>query len=251
MRDRTAVPVSAPTLFVSDLHLSPDRPGALGAFHRFAAGPAREAAAVYILGDLFDWWVGDDQMRMPFVRKIVESLAGIAATGVPLQVGHGNRDFALGSRFAAAARCRLLDDVELLDLYGVPTLVSHGDELCTDDVQYQEYRTRMRDPVTQARLLRLPYAVRRVFAWWLRRRSRNDKALKAEYIMDVNDDAVVAAFRAHGARRMIHGHTHRPATHVHMVDGAACERHVLADWHDHGEFLAVDAAGVSRLPVAA
>ncbi len=242
--------MSAPTLFVSDLHLSPDRAGALAAFHRFAAGPARDAAAVYILGDLFDWWIGDDQMREPFVRSVVQSLAGIAAAGVPLQVGHGNRDFALGGRFAAAAGCRLLAEVELLDLYGVPTLISHGDEMCTDDLQYQEYRARMRNPATQARLLRLPYALRRAIAWWLQRKSRKDKALKPETIMDVNDAAVVEAFRSHGARRMIHGHTHRPARHVHDVDGVACERLVLADWRDRGHVLAVDASGVSRLEIA-
>lgn len=241
---------TGPTLFASDLHLSPDRPGALHAFHRFASGPARNAAAVYFLGDLFDWWIGDDQMRDPFVRTIVKSLAGIAAAGVPLQVGHGNRDFALGGRFAAAAGCRLLDDVELLDLHGVPTLISHGDEMCTDDHQYQEYRARMRDPTTQARLLRLPYSFRRAFAWWLQRRSRNDKALKPESIMDVSERAVIGAFRAHGARRMIHGHTHRPARHEHVVDGTVCERYVLADWRDTGHVLAVDAAGVTTRTIA-
>ncbi len=230
-----------PTLFLSDLHLSPDRPDALAAFHAFAAGPARDAAAVYILGDLFDWWVGDDQMREPFVARVVAALAALRDAGVPLYVGRGNRDFLLGSRFAAATGARLLPDCEVIDAGGVRTLVSHGDEMCTDDVQYQEYRARVRSAPMQARLLRMPYFARRVLAWWLRRKSGNDKALKAESIMDVSGSAVDAAFRTHGVARMIHGHTHRPARHVHVVDGTPRERHVLADWHDHGSYLEADA----------
>ena len=233
-----------PTLFLSDLHLSPDRPGALAAFHAFAAGPARAAEAVYILGDLFDWWVGDDQMADPFVASVVASLAGISAAGVPLFVGRGNRDFLLGARFAKAAGATLLPDFTIVNPGGVRTVLCHGDELCTEDTEYQAYRARMRDPATQARLLRLPYFVRRVIASWLRRKSRNDKALKAESIMDVADDAVVTALREQAALRMIHGHTHRPARHEHAVDGTTRERYVLADWHDHGHYLAVDDAGV-------
>ncbi len=237
------------TLFASDLHLSPDRPAARAAFHAFATGPAREAAAVYILGDLFDWWVGDDQVRDPFVAGVVAELRGISAAGVPLFIGHGNRDFMLGARFEKATGATLLPEQLAFDLAGTRTLVCHGDELCTDDADYLAYRARMRDPETQARLLRLPYFVRRAIAWWLRRKSRDEKALKADYIMDVNADAVADAFRAHGAPRMIHGHTHRPARHVHDVDGATHERYVLADWHDHGQYLAVDAAGVRNVTI--
>jgi len=236
--------VPRPTLFLSDLHLSPERPEALAAFHAFATGPARGASAVYILGDLFDWWVGDDQMADPFVAKIVASLAAIRAAGVPVFVGRGNRDFLLGERFAAAAGATLLPDFLVVDAGGVPTLLCHGDELCTDDTEYQAYRARMRNPQTQARLLRLPYFLRQALAWWLRRKSRNDKALKAESIMDVAIGAVEDAFRAHGVTRMIHGHTHRPARHEHAVDGTARERFVLADWHDRGQYLAADADGI-------
>jgi len=240
-----------PTLFLSDLHLSPERPAALAAFHAFAAGPARAAAAVYILGDLFDWWIGDDQMRDPFVARIVASLRGIAGAGVPLFVGRGNRDFMLGDAFARATGATLLPDLQRLDLHGVPTLVCHGDELCTDDVDYQKYRAHMRDPATQARLMRLPYFVRRAIAWWLRRKSRNEKAMKAESIMDVNAEAVADAFRAHGVQRLIHGHTHRPARHALTVDGAPRERFVLADWHDRGHYLAVDATDAHVRDIAA
>lgn len=239
------------TLFLSDLHLAPERPMALAAFHAFARGPARDAAAVYILGDLFDWWVGDDQMRDPFVATVVASLRGIVDAGVPLFIGRGNRDFMIGERFARATGATLLPDFIVVDVAGTRTLLCHGDELCTDDAEYQAYRARMRNPETQARLLRLPYIVRRAIAWWLRRKSHSEKALKAESIMDVNANAVAAAFRQHGVARMIHGHTHRPALHVHDVGGIACERHVMADWHDRGHYLAADAQGVHVREIAA
>jgi UDP-2,3-diacylglucosamine hydrolase len=232
------------TLFLSDLHLSPERPDALRAFRAFAAGPARAAAAVYLLGDVFDWWVGDDQMREPFVAGIVKSLRGVADGGVPLFIAHGNRDFLMGERLAKAAGATLLPEFVTLDLHGVRTVLCHGDELCTDDRQYQAYRTRMRDPAVQRRLLRLPYFVRRVVARWMRHKSRDLKALKPESIMDVAPAAVTEAFRAHAAQRMIHGHTHRPARHVHDVDGSPRERFVLADWHDRGHYLSVDESGV-------
>lgn len=233
-----------PALFLSDLHLSPDRPAAVAAFHAFASGPARDAAAVYLLGDLFDWWVGDDQMRNRFAAAIVASLAGVAKSGVPLFVGRGNRDFLLGERFARAAGASMLPDFTVVDVHGVRTLLCHGDELCTDDTEYQAYRARMRAPETQARLLAMPYLVRLGIAWWLRRRSGSENALKPESIMDVTESAVVAALREHGAQRLIHGHTHRPARHEHDVDGTTRERFVLADWHDRGHYLAIDAGGV-------
>ena len=232
-----------PTLFLSDLHLSPDRPAALRAFHAFAAGPAREAAAVYMLGDIFDWWVGDDQMRIPFVADVVKSMRGISDAGVALHVGQGNRDFLIGERLARAAGATLMPEFVSLDLHGVRTLLCHGDQLCTDDEEYQAYRNRMRDPEVQARLLRLPYFVRRVIAAWLRRKSRNTKALKPESIMDVAIPTVEQTFRDSGADRMIHGHTHRPAVHAHDVDGKPRERIVLADWEESGRYLEVTEAG--------
>ena len=240
-----------PTLFLSDLHLSPDRPAALRAFRAFAAGPARDAAAVYMLGDIFDWWVGDDQMRIPFVADVVESMRGIADAGVALYVGQGNRDFLIGEGLAKAAGATLLPDFVLLDLHGVRTLLCHGDQLCTDDVEYQAYRTRMRDPEVQARLLRLPYFVRRIIAAWLRRKSRNTKALKPESIMDVSIATVEQTFRDRDAARMIHGHTHRPAVHVHDVDGKKRERIVLADWESDGSYLEVGAAGAVERTISA
>jgi UDP-2,3-diacylglucosamine hydrolase len=233
-----------PTLFLSDLHLSPDRPAALRAFHAFAAGPGRDAAAVYMLGDIFDWWVGDDQMRIPFVAEVVKSMRSISDAGVALYVGQGNRDFLIGERLARAAGATLLPEFVLLDLHGVRTLLCHGDQLCTDDVEYQAYRSRMRDPQVQARLLRLPYFVRRLIAAWLRRRSSDTKALKPESIMDVAIPTVEQTFRDHGAVRMIHGHTHRPAVHAHDVDGTRRERIVLADWEADGRYLEATEQGI-------
>jgi UDP-2,3-diacylglucosamine hydrolase len=239
-----------PTLFLSDLHLSPDRPAAVAAFHAFVDGPARAAAAVYILGDLFDWWIGDDQLREPFIAPIVKSMRTLADSGVPLFVARGNRDFMLGGAFEDASGATLLPEQVRLELHGVPTLISHGDELCTDDAEYQAYRARVRTPEAMRRLLRLPYFVRRLMAAWLRRKSSSDKSLKPEYIMDVNAGAVADAFRRHDAQRMIHGHTHRPDRHRHDVDGASRERWVMADWHDSGQYLEVDAHGVHEREIA-
>jgi UDP-2,3-diacylglucosamine hydrolase len=183
-------------------------------------------------------------MRDPFIAPIVKSLRTISDAGVPLFAAHGNRDFMLGESFARATGATLLPEQLLLHLHGVPTLICHGDELCTDDAQYQAYRARVRAPGAKARLLRLPYVVRRLMAAWLRRKSRNDKSLKPEYIMDVNVESVAQSLRLHRALRMIHGHTHRPARHEHVVDGTSRERWVMADWHDRGSYLAVDEQGV-------
>ena len=232
-----------PTLFLSDLHLSPDRPAALAAFRAFARGPARTASAVYILGDLFDVWIGDDQLREPLAREVAGALAALTAGGVRVFVARGNRDFLLGEAFARATGATILADETVVDVGAERVVVLHGDELCTADADYQRYRARIRAPATLRRLVRLPYAVRRAIAWWLRRRSRAANAMKAEAIMDVTPEAVADAFRRHGVARMVHGHTHRPARHALDVDGVARERHVLADWHDRGSYLEASNGG--------
>ena len=231
-------------LFVSDLHLDAAAPEASNQFIAWLRGDARLATALYILGDLFESWVGDDDDDAERAR-VCAALHEYTAGGVPCFVMHGNRDFLLGERFARATGARLLPEYEVIDLHGVRTLLCHGDVLCTDDVEYQSYRARMRDPDTQRRLLRLPYFLRRMMARWMQRRSADSKSGKAEAIMDVTPDAVAAAFRAHDAQRMIHGHTHRPARHVHAVDGSERERIVLADWYDGGSYLEVDAGGAT------
>jgi UDP-2,3-diacylglucosamine hydrolase len=227
----------APTLFVSDLHLSPLRPAPLAAFHAFARGAARDAAALYVLGDLFDWWIGDDQLDDAFAAAVARSLRGVSDAGVALWVARGNRDFLLGERFARTTGATILPEQQVISLQGERTLLTHGDELCTGDAEYQAYRARIRSPRSVQRLLAMPPLARRGIAWWLRRKSRNATALKPESITDVATAAVDDAFRAHDAMRMIHGHTHRPARHHSVVDGSARERIVLADWHDRGHVL--------------
>lgn len=227
----------APTLFVSDLHLSPLRPAPLAAFHAFAHGPARDAAALYVLGDLFDWWIGDDQLDDADAAAVAQSLRDVSDAGVSLFVARGNRDFLLGERFARTTGAVMLPEQQVIELGGVRTLVTHGDELCTGDADYQAYRARIRSPQSVRRLLAMPPLARRGIAWWLRRKSRSATALKPESITDVATTAVDDAFRAHDAQWMIHGHTHRPARHHSVVDERPRERIVLADWHDRGHVL--------------
>jgi len=234
----------APTLFVSDLHLSPARPHLVAAFHEFVAGPARSAKALYILGDLFDAWLGDDQLREPLAAAVAGALGELPASGVPVYLQRGNRDFLLGERFARACQATLLPDSTVHDVQGTPTLLMHGDLLCTDDVEYQRFRAYWKDPERRHRLLARPYFVRRVIATVMRFGSRRATAAKSEIIMDVNADAVTSAMREHNVTRLIHGHTHRPARHALIIDGRACERWVLADWYRAASYLRVDASGV-------
>lgn len=240
-----------PALFLSDLHLAPAAPRTAAAFLAWARGPALEASAVYVLGDLFDSWVGDEQIEDPFCRSIVAALRTITASGVPIGVVHGNRDFLLGARFAGAAGATLLPERSVVDAGGVRTLILHGDELCTGDADYQRYRAWIRDPAHQRRLLGLPWPVRRAIAAWLRRKSRMATRRKPDAILDVDPTAVAAAFRAYGVGRMIHGHTHRPASHQHTVDGRTCEREVLPDWHERAVWLEATAAGLRRREMTA
>jgi UDP-2,3-diacylglucosamine hydrolase len=232
-----------PTLFLSDLHLSPERPALVEAFRAFCAGPARAAERVYVLGDLFDAWVGDEQLREGIGAAVAGALREVAGAGVEVAVLAGNRDFLLGERFAAAAGATLLPERLVVDVAGAPTLLLHGDELCTGDLAYQRYRAFVRAPRWQRRFLALPFRVRRAIGRWLRRGSERAVAAKAEAIMDADAAAVDAAFRAHGVARIVHGHTHRPARHHVVVDGRACERWVLADWYARGSYLAFDADG--------
>ena len=232
-----------PTLFISDLHLSSARPVLVAAFDAFCAGPARDAAGLYVLGDLFDAWIGDDQLREPLAGRVAAALRGVAGAGVPVAIMAGNRDFLLGQRFADAAGATLLPEQVVVDLAGTPTLLLHGDELCTDDVGYQRFRRIARDRRWQRRFLALPYPLRVRVGDWLRGRSRAATAVKPESIMDVTPGAVEDRFRSAQVTRIIHGHTHRPALHQLIVDGRRCERRVLADWYERGSYLECDAEG--------
>ena len=233
----------ATTLFISDLHLDPARPAITALFLRFLAGPARQAEALYILGDLFEAWVGDDDDQ-PEYGRVTEALRAVADRGVSIGVMHGNRDFLMGENFSARTGCRLLTDPTVIDLGGVPTLLLHGDTLCTDDTQYQSLRATVRDPRWQRAFLARPLEERRRLAADLRETSREHTARKDEAIMDVNARAVTRAFREHGVQRMIHGHTHRPGVHTLTVDGVRVERIVLGDWYEQGSVLWCTPQGV-------
>ena len=230
------------TLFVSDLHLDPARPAITALFLDFLARQAGRADACYILGDLFEAWIGDDD-DAELGRTVAGALRALADSGVPVHFLHGNRDFLIGERFAAAAGVRLLPESEAIDLYGEPVLLLHGDTLCTDDTAYQAFRAQVRDPAWQARLLELPLAQRRALAGQLRETSQQATQLKETAITDVNLEAVDGALRARGIRRMIHGHTHRPAIHEWMLDGQPARRAVLGDWYDRGSVLRCDVTG--------
>jgi UDP-2,3-diacylglucosamine hydrolase len=235
------------TLFISDLHLDGSRPAVTKLFFSFLAGEARDADALYILGDLFEAWVGDDDDDAH--HQAVLSRLQDLTRHIPVAVMHGNRDFLLGERFEKTTGCRLMDEAEVVDLYGTPTLLLHGDQLCTDDTAYQQFRTMARDPGWQRMMLAKPLAERREIARQARDRSTIENAMKADAIMDVNADAVADAMRTHGVTRMIHGHTHRPAIHEFQLDGVPATRIVLGDWYDQGSVLRVhdDGCSLNRL----
>ena len=227
-------------LFVSDLHLTEEQPETTAAFLAFLAGPARGVPALYILGDLFEYWAGDDDGDAPLNRRIAEALHSLSASGSAIHFIAGNRDFLLGEAYAARAGMTLLADPCPLRLGSVDVLLSHGDALCTDDLAYQAYRRQVRDPAWQAAFLARPLAERKAFIDSLRSRSEQAKREKEMAIMDVNRSAVEALLREHAYPTLIHGHTHRPARHEHLVDGRRCERWVLADWHGTAPYLAFD-----------
>jgi UDP-2,3-diacylglucosamine hydrolase len=238
-------------LFISDLHLSETRPHITQLFLRFLDEVAPAAHTLFILGDLFEFWIGDDTLAEPFNAQAITALKGLATRGTKLRFMHGNRDFLAGQGFAAAAGVELLPDPTLLDLYGTPTLLMHGDTLCTEDRAYQAFRAHVRNPEVQRQFLALPIPARRQQVGQVRAQSDQQKQDKPPEIMDVTPAAVDAAMRAANyAPRLIHGHTHRPARHEHAVDGHHCERWVLADWYERGEFLRVDASGVTRTAYA-
>jgi UDP-2,3-diacylglucosamine hydrolase len=235
------------TLFISDLHLEDSRPETSGWLLEFLAGPARQADSVYILGDLFEYWIGDDAVS-PVARAVAAETARLAAGGLSLYFQHGNRDFLLGKHYAAQAGLSLLPESIVIDLHGTPTLLLHGDTLCTDDAQYQAFRRQSRDPAWQAAILAMTVEERIAMAKNARETSMEHKGSAAMDIMDVNEAAVIRAFEDNGVFRIIHGHTHRPAVHHHELgDGETGTRIVLADWHQAGSYLEVNAeAAVSK-----
>ncbi len=236
------------TLFISDLHLDASRPQIAELFQDFLGGEARDADALYILGDLFESWIGDDD-DAELATQISGGLRALSDTGVPVFFMHGNRDFLLGRDYAQRAGITLLSDPTVIDLHGEKTLLMHGDTLCTDDHAYLKFREHVRNPVWQQNFLAQPLTARRDFAARARAESQRHTASAKPDIMDVNTNAVDAILREHGVHRLIHGHTHRPFVHALKVDGKAAKRVVLGDWYEQGSVLRVDADGarLSRL----
>ncbi len=229
-------------LFVSDLHLSSARPEPLSRFLSFLASHSRALQALYILGDLFDQWLGDDDLTAPH-PDIVQGLSELTDRGTPCLALRGNHDFLLGEGFQAASGCQLLPDPTLVRIYGTEVLLSHGDQLCTDDVEYQQWRAYTRDPDNQQAFLALPLETRSAQAAQIRQQTTLRAQLKPQDIMDVNQEAVRETFRAHGVHHLVHGHTHRPGIHHLNLDGESAARVVLGDWYEEETVLWWDAQG--------
>ena len=225
-------------LFVSDLHLHPSRPGITRLFLDFLAGEARTSSHLYILGDLFEAWIGDDDPE-PHYREVQAALRELVRNGVRVSFVHGNRDFLVGTDFARRTGVTLLPDRSVVEVGGQPALLMHGDALCTDDRAYQRLRRLTSSHGARRLMLALPLALRRRLAGWARRQSRSAQQGKPAAIMDVNRQAVDHALRTARVTRLIHGHTHRPAIHRFELDGQPAERIVLGDWYTQGSVLRV------------
>jgi UDP-2,3-diacylglucosamine hydrolase len=238
--------------FISDLHLSPRSPGATRLFLQFLAGRARQAEELYILGDLFEAWIGDDDSGDPFNAQVIAALHAASDAGLRISVMHGNRDFLLGDGFATATGARLLGDPHLLTTAEWQFILSHGDALCLDDATYMAFRAQVRNPAWQAALLTKPLGERRVIAAHMREVSESSQRDKDSPYTDLQAAATDDFLRDHGYVTFIHGHTHQPAKHDHIVDGIHVERWVLADWHeDRGECLVWDGEALKRETIVA
>jgi UDP-2,3-diacylglucosamine hydrolase len=235
------------TLFVSDLHLHASRPAITALFLEFLRGEAARAEALYILGDLFEAWLGDDAQDA-LADEVRAALLEVRAAGASLSLMRGNRDFLFGPRIAADTGARLLPDPCVIDLYGEPTLLMHGDLLCSDDRAYLEFRAQVRDAAWQQSFLAMPLAERAAFAARARAASsERQEGLKGEgqleTITDANDDTIAKTMARYGVRRLIHGHTHRPAIHSLSVNGTPALRIVLGDWYEQGSVLRASPEG--------
>jgi UDP-2,3-diacylglucosamine hydrolase len=224
-------------LFLSDLHLSLDKPDITRRFLSFLQTRACQAKAVYILGDLFDAWVGDDDFTPPN-GQIRTHLKNLTDAGIAVGLLQGNRDFLLGQRFCQETGVTLLADEAVIDLFGTTTLLMHGDLLCSDDLPYQAFRQKSHTPEWQCTVLSKPLLLRLLFARWYRLRSFFHKRNKTQDIMDVNQQTVIATMQQHKVARLIHGHTHRPNVHHFDINGQPAQRFVLAAWRkEAGEIL--------------
>lgn len=232
-------------LLISDLHLEQQRPDITRAFVHFLQTRARQAEALYILGDFFEVWVGDDAME-PFQHEIASALRELADSGTRLYLMHGNRDFMLGQGFCQLAGCTLLSDPCRVSFNGEPVLLMHGDSLCTSDAAYMRMRRLLRNPLSLWLLRHLPLAKRHALARKLRKESQLQTRQKAASIIDVTPSEVPRLMAKYGVRTLIHGHTHRPASHTLEVNGQTAQRIVLGDWDQQGWALQVDENGYQQ-----
>jgi UDP-2,3-diacylglucosamine hydrolase len=235
------------TLFISDLHLAVERPHISQQFFAFVRDVAPAAEALYILGDLFEYWIGDDDREEPLNNAAAQALAGLRTHDTHVHIMHGNRDVLIGADFVTRCNASLLADPTLVDLHGTRTLLMHGDTLCTDDLEYQKFRLYAHDAGNQAKFLAQSLSDRRQQMLHMRAQSEQVKKEKTTEIMDVSPHAVETVLRTYEYPRLIHGHTHRPARHLHRVDGRECERWVLADWYQRGSYLRCDADACQTL----
>lgn len=233
-------------LFISDLHLAPERPDIIQLYLKFLDEQARSAKRLYILGDFVEYWLGDDD-QAEGLEPVFSKMKQLADNGLKIYLMHGNRDFLMGEAFAQRCGCTLINDSSIESLNHHSALLMHGDTLCSDDVRYQELRVMLRNPQWQQDFLAKPLAMREQMAQALRAQSKEETQSKDAEIMDVNADAVKQAFIDHGISLMIHGHTHRPAIHQLDVNGQAVTRIVLGDWYSKGSYLAFDADGEYQL----
>ncbi|WP_436857186.1 UDP-2,3-diacylglucosamine diphosphatase [Citrobacter tructae] len=226
------------TLFIADLHLCTEEPAIVAGFLRFLAGDARQADALYILGDLFEAWIGDDDPN-PLHREIATAIKAVVKSGVPCFFIHGNRDFLLGKRFARESGMTLLPQEKVLDLYGRQVLIMHGDTLCTDDAGYQAFRAKVHQRWLQMLFLSLPLFIRKRVAAKMRAGSKAANSSKSQEIMDVNPQTVIAEMEKYHVQWLIHGHTHRPDVHELSANGMPAFRVVLGAWHSEGSMVKV------------
>jgi len=237
-------PMTQKTYFIADLHLTENRPDISAAFFKFLESNIlnQNVDALYILGDFFEVWVGDDYVT-ELARNVATQLKAVSDSGIPVYFIHGNRDFILREQYAELAGMTLLDEQTVIDLYGTPTVILHGDEMCTQDVEYQKFRKKSRGWWWPKLMLAMPLWYRKKIARNAREKSKLSQADKPIEILDVVDNAVLETFDKHNVKNMIHGHTHRPKVHTYSLNGQTLTRTVLGDWYEQGSYLVVTPNG--------
>ncbi|NOX42327.1 MAG: UDP-2,3-diacylglucosamine diphosphatase [Gammaproteobacteria bacterium] len=231
-----------PTLFISDLHLCKDRPQINELFLNFLTTDTKEIHALYILGDLFEVWIGDDVVTAED-KIILAALKSVTQSGIPVYVMHGNRDFFLAEQFCEQTGSQIIADPSIIDLYGTPTLIMHGDTLCTDDTSYQQFRSMVRSEIWQTQFLAMTPEQRQKIATKYRNESKIQTKLKEAKIIDANQQTIETVMQENNVLHLIHGHTHRPGTHHFQLNNNSAQRVVLGDWYEHGSVLIVDKSG--------